>query len=159
MVVRPDHMRIPPTRSHYLIGLNMKLSYLALATALLVGACSRNKPKTFSGPSGANGLECALRVATDSGYAPERGGLAQGFVTLTRNRDNTIGEKSKEAATRIVTLGQKGVNRSTVDRLNIVGADTQLRITASSLDEKGAAVSPTDDAQRVSNFILRSCAP
>lgn len=83
---------------------------------------------------------------------------SQGFITLTRNRDNTIGEKTKEAATRIATLGQQGVNRSTVGRLNIVGADTRLRITASSLDEKGAAVSPTDDAKRVSNFILRRCA-
>ena len=137
----------------------MKLSYMIVGVLTLVSACSRNKPKTFSGPASVNGLECALRVATDSGFTPERGGLAQGFVTLTKNRSNSVAEKSKEAATRIITLGQKGVNRSTVDRLNMVGADRQLRITASSLDEKGAEGSPTDDAERISNFILRSCAP
>jgi hypothetical protein len=137
----------------------MKLSRVLLAAVVLVSACSRNKPKTFAGPAAVNGLECALRVATDSGFVAERGGLAQGFVVLTKNRDNSVAEKSKEAVTRILTVGQKGVNRSTVDRLNIVGADRQIRVTASSLDEKGAEGSPTDDAERISNFILRSCAP
>src|SRR5919107_1787981 len=126
---------------------------------LLVAACSRSKPKSFSGPARENGLECALRVATDSGFAPERGGLAQGFVYLGRNRSNTIGEKAKEAAARIATLGQKGVNRETEDRLNIVGADAQLRITASSIDERGREIAPTEDAERIGRFILRSCAP
>jgi hypothetical protein len=137
----------------------MKLSYILVGILALTSACSRNKPKTFSGPAAVNGLECALRVATDSGFTAERGGLAQGFITLTKNRSNSVAEKSKEAATRLVTFGQKGVNRSTVDRLNIVGADRQIRVTASSLDEKGAEGSPTDDAERISNFILRSCAP
>jgi hypothetical protein len=132
---------------------------LVLAAVSLLSACSRNKPKSFSGPANANGLECALRVASDSGFVPERGGLAQGFVFMQRDRSNTAGEKAKEAAARIATLGQKGVNRSTADRLNIVGADLRLRITASSLDEKGTEVSPTEDAERISNFILRSCAP
>ncbi|HEV7994067.1 MAG TPA: hypothetical protein VGP25_19730 [Gemmatimonadaceae bacterium] len=137
----------------------MKRSHSALVLLLLLGACSRNKPKTFSGPARANGLECALRIATDSGFAPERGGLSQGFIWLQHNRPNTIGEKTKEAAARIATLGQAGVDRSTADRLYIVGADRQLRITASSLDEKGKEGSPTDDGERISNFILRSCAP
>ena len=137
----------------------MKLSYIILGAVTLVSACSRNKPKTYSGPAAMNGLECALRVATDSGFTAERGGLAQGFITLTKNRSNSVAEKSKEAATRLITFGQKGVNRSTVDRLNLVGADRQIRITASSLDEKGAEGSPTDDAQRISNYILRACAP
>ena len=132
---------------------------LILTAVIFLAACSRNRPKSFSGPARANGLECALRVATDSAFTPERGGVSQGFVFLQRNRSNTIGEKAKEAAARIATLGQKGVDRSTADRLNIVGADNQLRITASSLDEQGKEVSPTDDAQRISNFILRSCAP
>ena len=132
---------------------------LVLAGVLVVAACSRNKPKSFSGPANANGLECALRVATDSAFVAERGGLAQGFVFLQRNRSNTVGEKAKEAATRIVTLGQKGVDRSITDRLNVVGADNQLRITASSIDEKGTEGSPTEDAERIANFILRSCAP
>jgi hypothetical protein len=136
----------------------MKVS-MVIAALVLLSACSRNKPKSFSGPANANGLECALRVATDSGFVPERGGLAQGFVFLQRNRPNTVEEKAKEAAARVATLGQKGVNRSTADRLNIIGADLQLRITASSLDEKGSEVSPTEDAERISNFILRSCAP
>lgn len=131
---------------------------LAMVLVVLVAACSRNKPKSFSGPTSANGLECALRVATDSAFVPERGGLAQGFVFMQRNRPNTAGEKAKEAATRVVTLGQKGVNRSIIDRLNIVGADNQLRVTASSIDEKGKEGSPTEDAERISNFILRSCA-
>jgi hypothetical protein len=134
------------------------LVLLTLALPLLA-ACSRNKPKSFGGPARENGLECALRFATDSGFTPERGGLAQGFVFLTRDRSNTIGEKAKEAATRIATLGQKGVNRMTVDRLNVVGADAQLRITASSIDERGREVSPTEDAERVGRSILRSCAP
>ena len=133
--------------------------FLLLVSLLLLAACSRNKPKSFSGPARENGLECALRVATDSGYAAERGGLTQGFVYLSRNRDNTIGEKAKEAAARIATLGQKGVNRMTADRLNIVGADMQLRVTASSIDERGREVSPTEDAERIGRFILRSCAP
>ena len=132
---------------------------LVVAVLVVVSACSRNKPKSFSGPASANGLECALRAASDSGFVPERGGLAQGFVLLQRDRSNSAGERAKEAATRIATLGQKGVNRSTADRLNIVGADMRLRITASSLDEKGSEVSPTEDAERISNFILRSCAP
>src|SRR5215211_4218417 len=119
---------------------------LLLIALVLLPACSRNKPKSFSGPARENGLECALRVATDSGFAPERGGLAQGFVYLNRDCSNTIGEKAKEAAVRIATLGQKGVNRETADRLNIVGADAQLRITASSIDERGREISPTEDA-------------
>src|SRR5215217_475382 len=109
--------------SKFLLSITLVLSFLV--------ACSRNKPKSFSGPARENGLDCALRVATDSGYAPERGGLAQGFVYLNRDRDNSLGEKAKEAAARIATLGQKGMNRMTADRLNIVGADLQLRITAS----------------------------
>jgi hypothetical protein len=129
-----------------------------IAAIVAVSACSRNKPKTFSGPAAPNGLECALRIATDSGYVPERGGVAEGYLYLNHNRPNTIGEKSKEALARVATLGQKGVDRSTADRLNIVGANAQLRITASSIDEQGKQVSPTDDAQRISNFILRSCA-
>ena len=132
---------------------------LVLAGVVALSACSRNKPKSFSGPANMNGLECALRVSTDSAFVAERGGLAQGFVLLQRNRGNTVGEKAKEAATRIVTLGQKGVDRSTIDRLNIVGADNQLRITASSIDERGTEGSPTEDAERIANFILRSCAP
>ena len=132
---------------------------LLLITLVLLPACSRNKPKSFGGPARENGLECALRIASDSGFAPERGGLAQGFVYLTRDRSNTIGEKAKEAAARIATLGQKGVNRETSDRLNIVGADAQLRITASSIDERGREVSPTEDAERIGRSILRSCAP
>jgi hypothetical protein len=131
---------------------------LVLAGVIALSACSRNKPKTFSGPTTANGLECALRVATDSAFVVERGGLAQGFVFLQRNRSNTVGEKAKEAATRIVTLGQKGVDRSIIDRLNIVGADNRLRVTASSIDEKGTEGSPTEDAERIANAILRSCA-
>jgi hypothetical protein len=132
---------------------------LVLAALVALTACSRNKPKTFSGPTSMNGLECALRVATDSGYTAERGGLAQGFVWLQKNLDNSVGEKAKEAATRIVTLGQKGANRNTAERMHIVGADAQLRITASALDEKGKEVDPTDDGERLSRFILRSCAP
>jgi hypothetical protein len=135
-----------------------KQKSLVLVGVALLAACSRNKPKSFSGPTSANGLECALRVAADSAFVPERGGLAQGFVFMQRNRPNTIGEKAKEAATRIATIGQVGVNRSIVDRLNIVGADNQLRITASSIDEKGKEGSPTEDAERITNFILRSCA-
>jgi hypothetical protein len=131
---------------------------LVLAGIVALSACSRNKPKSFSGPTTANGLECALRVATDSGFVVERGGLAQGFVFLQKNRSNTVGEKAKEAATRIVTLGQKGVDRSTIDRLNIVGADNQLRVTASSIDEKGTEGSPTEDVERVANALLRACA-
>ena len=131
---------------------------LVLAGVVALSSCSRNKPKSFSGPTTANGLECALRVATDSSFVVERGGLAQGFVFLQRNRSNTVGEKAKEAATRIVTLGQKGVDRSIIDRLNIVGADNQLRVTASSIDEKGNEGSPTEDAERIANAILRSCA-
>ena len=42
---------------------------------------------------------------------------------------------------------------------DIVGADNQLRITASSIDETGKEGSPTEEAERISNFILRSCAP
>jgi len=138
----------------------MSKSLLSIVLVLpFLAACSRNKPKSFSGPARENGLECALRVATDSGFAPERGGLAQGFVYLNRDRSNTIGEKAKEAAARIATLGQKGVNRETADRLNIVGADAQLRITASSIDERGREVSPSEDAERIGRFILRSCAP
>ena len=133
--------------------------YLLLIALCALAACSRNKPKSFSGPARENGLECALRVATDSGFAPERGGLAQGFVYLNRDRDNSIGEKAKEAAARIATLGQKGVNRMTADRLNLVGADRQLRITASSIDERGREISPTEDAERIGRYILRSCAP
>jgi hypothetical protein len=133
--------------------------YLAVIALALLAACSRNKPRSFSGPARENGLECALRVASDSGFAPERGGLAQGFVYLNRDRDNSVGEKAKEAAARIATLGQKGVNRMTADRLNLVGADRQLRITASSIDERGREVSPTEDAERIGRFILRSCAP
>ena len=135
------------------------LKSLLLTSLVFLAACSRNKPKSFSGPARENGLECALRVATDSGFAPERGGLTQGFVYLNRNRDNTVGEKAKEAAARIATLGQKGVNRMTADKLNIVGADMQLRVTASSIDERGREVSPTEDAERIGRFILRSCAP
>jgi hypothetical protein len=134
------------------------LKLLFLTSLVFLAACSRNKPKSFSGPARENGLECALRVATDSGFAPERGGLTQGFVYLNRNRDNTVGEKAKEAAARIATLGQKGVNRMTADKLNIVGADMQLRVTASSIDERGREVSPTEDAERIGRFILRSCA-
>ena len=133
--------------------------FLPLILLVLLPACSRNKPKSFSGPARENGLECALRVATDSGFAPERGGLTQGFVYLSRDRDNTIGEKAKEAAARIATLGQKGVNRMTADKLNIVGADRQLRVTASSIDERGREVSPTEEAERIGRHILRSCAP
>ena len=133
--------------------------YPLFLSFVLLAACSRNKPKSFSGPSRENGLECALRVATDSGFAPERGGLTQGFVYLNRDRDNSIGEKAKEAATRIATLGQKGVNRMTADKLNIVGADLTLRVTASSIDERGREVSPTEDSERLGRFILRSCAP
>lgn len=132
---------------------------LILGTLVLVTACSRNEPRTFSGPANVNGLDCALRVATDSGFVAERGGLAQGFVWLQRDRDYSVGERAKEAATRVVTLGQKGVNRSTADRLHIVGADAQLRITASSLDERGRESTPTKDVERVGRFILRSCAP
>jgi hypothetical protein len=135
------------------------LKLLFLTSLVFLAACSRNKPKSFSGPARENGLECALRVATDSGFAPERGGLTQGFVYLNRSRDNTVGEKAKEAAARIATLGQKGVNRMTADKLNIVGADMQLRVTASSIDERGREVSPTEDAERIGRFILRSCAP
>lgn len=135
------------------------LKSLLLTSLVFLAACSRNKPKSFSGPARENGLECALRVATDSGFAPERGGLTQGFVYLNRERDNTVGEKAKEAAARIATLGQKGVNRMTADKLNIVGADMQLRVTASSIDERGREVSPTEDAERIGRFILRSCAP
>jgi|SRR5687767_1212991 len=135
------------------------LKSLLLTSLVFLAACSRNKPKSFSGPARENGLECALRVATDSGFAPERGGLTQGFVYLNRDRDNTVGEKAKEAAARIATLGQKGVNRMTADKLNIVGADMQLRVTASSIDERGREVSPTEDAERIGRFILRSCAP
>lgn len=135
------------------------LHCLLLTSLVLLAACSRNKPKSFSGPARENGLECALRVATDSGFVAERGGLTQGFVYLARERDNSIGEKAKEAAARIATLGQKGVNRMTADRLNIVGADMQLRVTASSIDERGREVSPTEDAERIGRFILRSCAP
>jgi len=135
------------------------LKSLLLTSLVFLAACSRNKPKSFSGPARENGLECALRVATDSGFAPERGGLTQGFVYLNRDRDNTVGEKAKEAAARIATLGQKGVNRMTADKLNVVGADRQLRVTASSIDERGREVSPTEDAERIGRFILRSCAP
>lgn len=135
------------------------LKSLLLTSLVCLAACSRNKPKSFSGPARENGLECALRVATDSGFAPERGGLTQGFVYLNRERDNTVGEKAKEAAARIATLGQKGVNRMTADKLNIVGADMQLRVTASSIDERGREVSPTEDSERIGRFILRSCAP
>jgi hypothetical protein len=131
---------------------------LVIAVVVLLSACSRNRPKSFSGPTTATGLECALRVASDSAFVPERGGLSQGFVFVQRNRDNSAGEKAKEAAARIATLGQKGVNRATADRLNIVGADAQLRITASSLDERGKEVAPTEDGERISRFILRSCA-
>ena len=135
------------------------LKSLLLLSLVLLAACSRNKPKSFSGPARENGLECALRVATDSGFTAERGGLTQGFVYLNRDRDNSIGEKAKEAAARIATLGQKGVNRMTADRLNIVGADMQLRVTASSVDERGREVSPTEDAERLGRYLLRSCAP
>jgi hypothetical protein len=131
---------------------------LVLAVVVLLPACSRNRPKSFSGPTSATGLECALRIATDSAFVPQRGGLAQGYVFMQRDRSNTVGEKAKEAAARIATLGQKGVNRATADRLNIVGADAQLRITASSLDEQGKEVAPTEDGERISRFILRSCA-
>jgi hypothetical protein len=131
---------------------------LGLGAVVLLTACNRHKPKTFSGPSTATGLECALRVATDSGFVPERGGLTEGFVWLQRNLDNSAAEKAKEAATRIVTLGQKGVNRTTADRMNIVGAAAQLRVTVSSLDEKGKEVDPTDDGERLGRYIVRSCA-
>lgn len=137
----------------------MKSSIVLVVAAIVLGACSRNQPKTFSGPANSNGLECALRVASDSGYVPERGGLAQGFVWMQREVGNNAKEVAKEAATRIITLGQKGVNRTTAERLHIIGADEKLRITASSLDEKGKEVDPTDDGERLSRFILRSCAP
>jgi hypothetical protein len=149
---------MPPTVAYPFRKKPMRKSVLFMSLFLLA-ACSRNKPTSFSGPARENGLECALRVATDSGFAPERGGLTQGFVYLNRDRDNSIGEKAKEAAARIATLGQKGVNRMTADKLNIVGADMQLRITASSIDERGREVSPTEDAERIGRFILRSCAP
>jgi len=44
-------------------------------------------------------------------------------------------------------------------RSPFVGADAQLRITASSIDERGREVSPSEDAERIGRFILRSCAP
>jgi hypothetical protein len=47
----------------------------------------------------------------------------------------------------------------TADKLNIVGADRQLRVTASSIDERGREVSPTEESERIGRHILRSCAP
>jgi hypothetical protein len=132
---------------------------LIIVTAVLFAACSRNRPKTFAGPSRQNGLECALGAAASLGFQPERGGLSEGYVYLSRRKPNSAGEQAKEVATRIVTLGQKGVNRDTADRLNIVGAGSELRITASSLDEQGREVAPSDDAKRDSRAILQRCAP
>ena len=77
---------------------------LVLAGVVALGACSRNKPKSFSGPANMNGLECALRVATDSAFVAERGGLAQGFVFLQRNRGNSVGEREITSRTSPVAV-------------------------------------------------------
>jgi hypothetical protein len=125
----------------------------------MLAACA-SSPKTFSrpAPTPATALACALRAATDSGFTPVRGGIADGYIVVDRPRGWSKGDVASEAATRYLTLGIKGSGRTVGDELTITGAAGSLRVTAAGIDKGGKPVGPSDRGEASAHYVLDACA-
>jgi hypothetical protein len=134
----------------------MRSSHAAPALLLLLVACS-SSVRTYSAPAPENALACALDRATALGYSPAEGGLAAGFVRVERKINYSAADLGKEVATRYMTLGLKGDNRTEYDRLTFTRAGNTLRIQASGVKENGDAGSSTDSGKVHAEEILATC--
>jgi hypothetical protein len=132
------------------------MRFLPLVLALALAGCG-GSARMYSAPAPEGALSCALDQATALGYSPTEGGTAGGFVRVERKLNQTAGSVASEAATRYMTLGFKGHNRTEYDRLTFTQAGANLRISASGVKESGDATSPTDSGRAHAEEILMAC--
>nr|PZN89919.1 MAG: hypothetical protein DIU52_10610 [bacterium] len=128
---------------------------LAVAVVILAACGARAVQLVAPAPDHRTALDCALNEANARGYIPEAGGVDAGHITVNRK---VGGGTREEVVTRLMTLGLAGANSVELDRLVIVGADGDLRITAWAIREDGKADSPRKEAVTDAREILAKCA-
>ena len=125
---------------------------------VFAGACAGNPARSYVAPAPEGALACALRTTAGLGYSPVGGGVADGYIKLTRPARYTEGERAQEVGTRVMTLGLKGSNRTVEDQLTITGAGQTLRINSVGVDEQGKPAKASAQADGHVQAIIAGCA-
>ncbi len=128
---------------------------LAVSALSLVACGAREVQLVAPAPGHRTALDCALNEANARGYLPGAGGVDTGHLTVDRKVGGGTGE---EVLTRLMTFGLAGANSVDLDRLVIVGAGGDLRITAWAIREVGKADSPRKEEVADAREILAKCA-
>lgn len=134
----------------------LMLAAVCCMVVVSAGCAPRSVQLVAPAPDHRTALDCALNEANARGYIPVEGGIDAGQIHMTRKVGS--GRKvAEEAVARAFTFGLGGANSIDLDRLVIVGAAGNLRITAWAVRENGKLDDPRDEAVADARAILAAC--
>lgn len=110
-------------------------------------------------PAPANALACALETSVSLGYQPTSGGVADGFITLMRHRNEPAGRILVNLGLIVSTLGLVQLEWKDWDVLRLVGAGSSLNVVAWSTDDDGDQGGMTEEGGAAVQTVLDRCAP